>query len=133
MEDQGREEITTLERHLGILATIAGVAPMLGFLGTVTGLVSAFQSVASAAGQPSPADLADGIWEALITTVFGLVVGIPVAAAYNYLLSQVQSITSSCERIARDTLDAIEEIIYHGKQVARDEEPLKLRKEEARS
>jgi biopolymer transport protein ExbB len=133
MEDQGREEITLLERHLGILATIAGVAPMLGFLGTVTGLVAAFQAVAGAAGQPSPADLADGIWEALITTVFGLVVGIPVAMAYNYLLSQVQSIAASCERIARDTLDAIEEIVYHGKQVVRDEEPLKLRKEEERS
>lgn len=133
MEDQGREEITILERHLGILATIAGIAPMLGFLGTVTGLVAAFQSVASAAGQPSPIDLADGIWEALITTVFGLIVGIPVAMAYNYLLSQVQSISASCERIARDTLDAIEEIIYHGKQIVRDEEPLKLRKEEGRA
>ena len=129
MEDQGREEITHLERFLGILATIAGIAPMLGFLGTVIGLVGAFQSVAAASGQPSPTDLADGIWEALITTVFGLVVGIPVAMAYNYLLSQVQSVAASCERIARDTLDAIEEIIFNGKPFARDEEPLKLRRE----
>ncbi|MDI6765717.1 MAG: MotA/TolQ/ExbB proton channel family protein [Bacteroidota bacterium] len=130
MEDQGREEMTHLERHLGILATIAGIAPMLGFLGTVTGLVGAFQSVASAAGQPSPADLADGIWEALITTVFGLSVGIPVAMAYNYLVNKVQSVASSCERIGRDTLDAIEEIIYGGSQNLNNEKTIKLRRED---
>ena len=129
MEDQGREEVTLLERHLGILASIAGIAPMLGFLGTVTGLLSAFQTVAAAAGQPSPADLADGIWEALITTVFGLVVGIPIAAAYNYMVHKVQIMSSSYERIARDTLDAIEEIIYHGKFSAPEGETLNLRRE----
>lgn len=132
MEDQGREEITLLERHLGILATIAGIAPMLGFLGTVTGLVGAFQSVASAAGQPSPADLADGIWEALITTVFGLVVGIPVAMAYNYLVTKVQVVASASERIARDTLDAIEEIIYGGTQQLNSNDTIKLRREDDR-
>ncbi len=130
MEDQGREEITHLERHLGILATIAGITPMLGFLGTVTGLVGAFQAVASAAGQPSPADLADGIWEALITTVFGLTVGIPAAMAYNYLVNKVLSVASSCERIARDTLDAIEEIIYGGSQHLNNEKTIKLRRED---
>lgn len=130
MEDQGREEITLLERHLGVLASIAGIAPMLGFLGTVTGLVSAFQSVATAAGQPSPADLADGIWEALITTVFGLVVGIPASAAYNWLLTKVQSTASAYERIARDTLDAIEESI-HMKAQEIDDEPLRLKSKES--
>lgn len=112
MEDQGREEISFLERRLGILASIAGIAPMLGFLGTVIGLVTAFQSVAAAAGQPSATELADGIWEALITTVFGLGVGIPAAAAYNYLVSQVTHIASAYERIARDALDAIEEFLH---------------------
>jgi biopolymer transport protein ExbB len=130
MEDQGREEITLLERHLGILATIAGIAPMLGFLGTVTGLLSAFQSVASAAGQPSPTDLADGIWEALITTVFGLVVGIPVSMAYNYLVNKIQVVASASERIARDILDAIEEIIYGGNQQFNNNNTIKLRREE---
>ncbi len=132
MEDQGREEITLLERHLGILATIAGIAPMLGFLGTVTGLVLAFQSVASAAGQPSPADLADGIWEALITTVFGLGVGIPVSMAYNYLVNRVQIVASASERIARDTLDAIEEIIYGGTQQLNKDDTIRLRREESK-
>lgn len=112
MEDQGREEITLLERHLSILASVAGIAPMLGFLGTVTGLLAAFQAVAAAVGQPSPADLADGIWEALITTVYGLVVGIPVSAAYNYFVNKTQIIATAYERIARDTLDAIEESIH---------------------
>lgn len=116
MEDQGREEVTLLERHLAILASVAGIAPMLGFLGTVTGLVAAFQSVATAVGQPSPADLADGIWEALITTVFGLVVGIPASAGYNYFVNKVQVIASAYERIARDTLDAIEESIHMSQQ-----------------
>jgi biopolymer transport protein ExbB len=134
MEDQGREEVTLMERHLGILASIAGIAPMLGFLGTVTGLIVAFQSVASAAGQPSPVDLADGIWEALVTTVFGLVVGIPAAAAYNYLVNQTQAIASMFERIARDSLDAIEESIHLNgtnapKAAPADEPPLRLRRE----
>ncbi len=131
MEDQGREEVTQMERHLGILASIAGIAPMLGFLGTVTGLVVAFQSVATAAGQPSPVDLADGIWEALVTTVFGLVVGIPAAAAYNYLVNQVHSISSMFERIARDSLDAIEESIHlAAPKAAGEQAPLRLRREE---
>ncbi|HLB00402.1 MAG TPA: MotA/TolQ/ExbB proton channel family protein [Bacteroidota bacterium] len=131
MEDQGREEVTQMERHLGILASIAGIAPMLGFLGTVTGLIVAFQSVATAAGQPSPVDLADGIWEALVTTVFGLVVGIPAAAAYNYLVNQVHAIAATFERIARDSLDAIEESIHlNTPRGAAEHQPLRLRREE---
>jgi biopolymer transport protein ExbB len=112
MEDQGREEITTLERKLGILASISGIAPMLGFLGTVTGLITAFQAVATASGQPSPVDLADGIWEALITTVFGLLVGIPIAAAYNYFVNAIHATAAHLERISRDALDAIEESLF---------------------
>ncbi len=134
MEDQGREEVTLMERHLGILASIAGIAPMLGFLGTVTGLLLAFQSVATAAGQPSPVDLADGIWEALVTTVFGLVVGIPTAAAYNYLVNQTQAIASMYERIARDSLDAIEETIHLSVQnppkAGGEQPPIRLRRED---
>ncbi|TAK60364.1 MAG: MotA/TolQ/ExbB proton channel family protein [Bacteroidetes bacterium] len=114
MEDQGREEITTLERHLGILASIGGIAPMLGFLGTVTGLISAFQAVAAASGQPAPSDLADGIWEALITTVFGLVVGIPASGVYNYFISNIHGISASLERVGRDALDLIEECLFEG-------------------
>ena len=133
MEDQGREEITLLERHLGIIASVAGIAPMLGFLGTVTGLVAAFQAVAAPSGQPSPLDLADGIWEALITTVFGLVVGIPAAALYNYFVNAIHTNSSTFERIARDALDAIEESLYEGKKTSRDESVLRLQREETAS
>lgn len=135
MEDEGREEFTKLERHLGILASISGIAPMLGFLGTVIGLLVAFQSVAAAVGQPSPSDLADGIWQALITTVFGLVVGIPSAGAYNYLVNRIHAITASYERIARDSLDAIEESLHLSAPSKApkpaDEPPLRLRREES--
>lgn len=131
MEDEGREEFTRLERHLGVLASISGIAPMLGFLGTVIGLLVAFQSVSTAVGQPSPVDLADGIWQALITTVFGLVVGIPAAAAYNYLVNQTHAITASYERIARDSLDAIEESLHLSEPKASGEPPLRLRREES--
>ena len=130
MEDQGKEEFSELARHLGALASISGIAPMLGFLGTVTGLIAAFQAVATAVGQPSPADLADGIWEALITTVFGLVVGIPAATAYNWLVNQIHVIAGSFERIARDSLDAIEESIHLPEAKPADEPPLRLRREE---
>lgn len=130
MEDQGREEVHFLERHLGILASIAGIAPMLGFLGTVTGMMEAFQAVAAAGGQPSPTDLADGIWEALITTVFGLAVGIFTYGFYNYLINSTQSIISTLERVARDTFDAVEECIYEQKFQNLDEPPISLQNKE---
>jgi biopolymer transport protein ExbB len=132
MEDQGREEVNLLERHLSVLASIAGIAPMLGFLGTVTGMVSAFQAVAATGGQASPATLADGIWEALITTVFGLAVGIIAYGFYNYLVNATQTVVSALERVGRDALDAIEESIYHGSSTPDTvETKLRLRREEA--
>lgn len=130
MEDQGREEINHLEKHFGILASIAGIAPMLGFLGTVTGMVSAFQAISSSGGQASPVVLADGIWEALITTVFGLTVGIVAFGFYNYLVGKTQGTVSTLERIARDALDAVEESIYEQKSKDVDEPRLRLRREE---
>lgn len=115
MEDQGREEVHFLERHFGILASIAGIAPMLGFLGTVTGMMEAFQAVAAAAGQPSPTDLADGIWEALLTTIFGLGVGIIAYGLYNYLVNATQALIGTLERVARDAFDAVEECVFESK------------------
>ena len=112
IEDQGREEVARLEKNLGILASVAGVAPMLGFLGTVTGMIAAFQIVAASGGQTSPAELADGIWEALITTAFGLFVGIPAYAAYNWLVSKTQQLAGQLERVGREALDVIEEEVH---------------------
>ena len=84
----GREasrQVTRLERDMNWLATIASIATLLGLLGTVTGLVTAFHQIEVHGGQAQPGDLAAGIWEALITTVFGLVIAIPSMAAYQLL------------------------------------------------
>lgn len=109
MEDQGRAEVGVLERYMGILATVAGVAPLLGFLGTVIGIAIAFQEIASQGGQVSADALADGISQALYTTVFGLIVGIPAFAAYNYLNGMVRSVVGKLENQAREIFDVIEE------------------------
>jgi biopolymer transport protein ExbB len=104
IETAGKQEIYHLERHLAILATIAGVAPLLGFLGTVTGMISAFRVVESMAGVVSPGDLAGGIWEALLTTAFGLMVGIPAYGFYNYFVTRVQRFIFEVENSSTEFL-----------------------------
>ena len=110
IEDASIHEVPRLERNLPVLATIGHVAPLLGLLGTVTGLVSAFQvieSKASALNPVNPGDLAGGIWEALLTTVFGLCVAIPTYVAYNYLVSRVDGFVLDMERSATDLLNIL--------------------------
>lgn len=109
MEDQGRAEMGTLEKHMGVLATVSGVAPLLGFLGTVIGIAIAFEEIAERGGQVSADILADGISQALYTTVFGLVVGIPAFALFNYLNGMIRSVVGTLENQAREMFDAIEE------------------------
>jgi biopolymer transport protein ExbB len=104
IETAGKEEIYHLERHLAILATIAGVAPLLGFLGTVTGMIGAFRVVESMGGVVSPSDLAGGIWEALLTTAFGLMVGIPAYGFYNYFVTRVQRFIFEIENSSNEFL-----------------------------
>ncbi len=109
MEDQGRAEIGSLEKKMGILATVAGVAPLLGFLGTVIGIAITFEEIAAHGGQVSADVLADGISQALYTTVFGLVVGIPAFAGFNYLNGLIRSVVGNLENEAREIFDVIEE------------------------
>ncbi len=112
IEDASIHEVPRLERNLPVLATVAHVAPLLGLLGTVTGLVAAFQvieSKATALNPVNPGDLAGGIWEALLTTVFGLVVAIPTYVAYNYLVSRVDGFVLEMERSATDLLNILGE------------------------
>ena len=90
---QGRQELQRLTRRLPLLSLIAGVAPLIGLLGTVMGLVKAFQKVALAQGVVNPSLLADGIWEALLTTVAGLMIAIPAALFHHYLDQQVKAAT----------------------------------------
>ena len=112
IEDASIHEVPRLERNLPVLATVGHVAPLLGLLGTVTGLVQAFQvieSKATALNPVNPGDLAGGIWEALLTTVFGLCVAIPTYVAYNYLVSRVDGFVLDMERSATDLLNILGE------------------------
>ena len=93
---------------------------MIGFLGTVTGMITAFMKIQELQGSAGPADLAGGIWEALLTTAFGLVVGIPALAVYNYLLSSVQKIVVNMERVVADVLDVLEDAAK-GREIDNDD------------
>jgi len=110
IEDAGLHEVPRLEKRLGILATIAHIEPLLGLLGTVTGMVKCFQVIQqkSTSLYPiSPGDLAGGIWEALITTVAGLVVAIPTLVAYNYLVSVVDDFVLEMETSAAELINIL--------------------------
>lgn len=110
IEDVGIYEVPRLEKNLGVLATIAHISPLLGLLGTVTGMVRAFQVIqakATAFNPVSPGDLAGGIWEALITTVGGLMVAIPTFVVYNYLVSQVKGFIVEMERSASEIINIL--------------------------
>ena len=109
IENAGKQEIGKLEKGLPLLATIAGVAPLIGFLGTVTGMISAFMVIQEQAGAANPGDLAGGIWEALITTAFGLIVGIPALAFYNYFVSSIKKLVGDIETVANDVVDTIQD------------------------
>ena len=109
IENAGRQEISKLEKGLAVLASISGIAPLLGFLGTVTGMITAFMTIEDLAGSANPSDLAGGIWEALLTTAFGLIVGIPALAFYNYFLSAVKKLVGDMETVANDVVDIIQD------------------------
>jgi len=117
IENAGSQEISKLEKGLPVLATVAGIAPLLGFLGTVTGMISAFMIIEDLAGSVNPSDLAGGIWEALITTAFGLMVGIPALAFYNYFLSAVKKLVGDMETVANDVVDVIQDASTHPSDV----------------
>ncbi|MDH7605090.1 MAG: MotA/TolQ/ExbB proton channel family protein [Melioribacter sp.] len=119
IESAGRQEIGRLEKGLSILATISGIAPLLGFLGTVTGMIGAFMKIQELQGSANPSDLAGGIWEALITTAFGLIVGIPALAFYNYFVSAINKLVMDIELITNDIIDLLDDT---SKQPAYDDE-----------
>lgn len=105
IENVGKIEIYNLEKNLSLLATISGAAPMMGFLGTVTGMIQAFISIAQEEGAVSPKLLSSGIYEAMITTATGLFVGIVAYLAYNYLVSRVEKLI---HRMEYSTIEFIE-------------------------
>ena len=105
IENVGKIEIYNLEKNLSLLATISGAAPMLGFLGTVIGMIRAFISIAQEEGAVSPKLLSSGIYEAMISTAAGLFVGIIAYLAYNYLVSRVEKLIY---RMEYSTIEFIE-------------------------
>lgn len=96
VEDQGRQEVARLERGLGILETIAGIAPLLGLLGTVLGMIDVFE-VVSRQGAGQAQSLSGGISEALITTATGLSIGIPSLVGYNWLVGRAERLVLDME------------------------------------
>ncbi len=107
IENAGKAEIYHLEKRLGFLATIAGIAPLIGFLGTVAGMIAAFRQIEMLGGNATPSDLAGGIWEALLTTAFGLVVGIFAYAFYNYFVTRVTRFVHEMESSSTELLDLL--------------------------
>lgn len=109
IENVGNLEIAKLERGFPLIATTAAGAPMLGFLGTVTGMVRAFFDMANAGSNVDVTLLSSGIYEALVTTVGGLVVGIITLFAYNYLVSQVDNVVNKMETRTMEFMDLLNE------------------------
>lgn len=107
VQNVGNLEIYKLEKRLSLLATISGAAPMIGFLGTVTGMILSFMNMAD--GDVSPASLAGGIYQALITTAFGLVVGIIAFIGYNTLIAQMDRVVFKMEAATVEFLDLLQE------------------------
>lgn len=107
IENTGRLEVFKLERNINYLATIAGAAPMIGFLGTVIGMIMAFAEIANTEGQVDPKLLSSGIYVAMLTTAAGLIVGIIAYLFYNYLVMNVDKSVHSMESSVTDFLDLL--------------------------
>lgn len=108
MEERGDAEVSGMERRTGAIATVATVAPLLGLLGTVTGMITVFQDI-SAVADPEMSTLAGGIWEALITTAAGLTVAIPAFALHRFLISRVDRLSQEMADEALQILETLDD------------------------
>lgn len=109
IENVAKIELFKLEKNLSVLATVSGAAPMMGFLGTVIGMVEAFIAIAQEEGSVSPKLLSSGIYTAMITTVAGLLVGIVAYLAYNYLVTRVSKVVHKMEYSSIEFIDLLQE------------------------
>ena len=109
IENAGTLEVYKLEKNVSVLATVAGAAPMIGFLGTVIGMILAFHEMASSGGQAEMGLLASGIYTAMTTTVAGLIVGIIAYIGYNHLVNITNKVVHKMEANAVDFLDLLNE------------------------
>jgi biopolymer transport protein ExbB len=113
IENAGLIEMAKLERGLVILATVSTVAPLLGFLGTVIGMIQAFQAI-ELAGEVEATLVAGGIKVALITTAAGLVIAIPISIAHNYFVSRIDRLVIDMEESAQRTIDHLHDMEVRG-------------------
>lgn len=104
VETIGREALLRLETGISTIATLAAITPLMGFLGTVTGMIKAFMKIETLSGKVNANVLAGGIWEALITTAAGLVVGIIALIIHNYLVSRIKLVARMIEQIGEITM-----------------------------
>lgn len=107
MEAQGQLEVSKLEKNLNILASASGAAPMLGFLGTVVGMIMAFFEISNVTGAVSPKLLASGIYTAMATTAVGLFVGIPAYFFYNILVTKIDRLILKIQTHSTEFLDTL--------------------------
>ncbi len=114
IEDAGRFEIPRLERYLSALATCANIAPLLGLLGTVSGMIKAFAQIQNLRGQVNPSDLAEGISNALVTTAAGLTVAIPMLVVYNYFVTRVDNMVIEMELSSSELIELLTR--HHGER-----------------
>jgi biopolymer transport protein ExbB len=109
VQETGQLEVPRLERRLAVLATIGLVTPLIGFLGTIVGLIEAFVNISSQSGYASATDISGGIYQSLLTTAAGLVVAIPCFVAYAYLSSRVNALMHDMERAGIEIVNLINE------------------------
>jgi len=109
IENVGKLEIAKLEKNIAVIATVAAVAPMLGFLGTVMGMVRAFYDMSMAGNNIDISLLSSGIYQAMVTTVAGLIVGIIALVFYNILVARIEKIVYILEARATEFIDLLHE------------------------
>jgi biopolymer transport protein ExbB len=109
IESEGALEVTKLEEGLSMVATISGAAPMIGFLGTVVGMISTFHEMATAGNNVVLDQLAGGIMQAMVTTAAGLVIGIIAYLAYNILVAQINKVAYRMDEISIEFTDMLQE------------------------
>ncbi len=109
IENTGKLEVSKLEKNVSTLATISGAAPMLGFLGTVIGMIRVFYDMSMAGNNIDIALLSNGMYQAMVTTVAGLIVGIMAYVAYNILVSKIEGVILQLEASATEFMDVLHE------------------------
>ncbi|MBR6844132.1 MAG: MotA/TolQ/ExbB proton channel family protein [Bacteroidales bacterium] len=109
IENEGKLEVANLEKRVSLVATVASLGPMIGFLGTVTGMITAFQDMAHAGNNIDISLLSTGIYEAMVTTVGGLIVGIICYFLYNLLVTRINKVVFELEVRANEFMDLLHE------------------------